>query len=358
VTGFCESCGKYQSPKTGGALVASPDRRYLCPQCFDKGSTGESSFAQVRVVDGVSNGFLASDTARRGLIVVILGVLTAVAVGQTLSLRAPSEGGVLGIAQSSEPSASALASAPPVASVSPGTDPPPSPRSVQPAATEPPPPESPPTGVVTDPAFQVGEATALTWRGTLDEVRLQVIVPVRNTGPGWIRIPRASSTYEVVDEQGREVASGVFTAALPAMIGPSQTGYLIDTVSVAFVAPSGEPAVTADVEAIATEPPETDLAIADLAASTGESGGLRVTGVVRNVGSRVADWVIAGAVLLGTNGRPLAAVYDPSDVGRLEPGASLPFDTEYPGAPPAGGAGTTLVGVAFEALDDVSHVAP
>ena len=181
-------------------------------------------------------------------------------------------------------------------------------------------------------------------------------MPVRNVGSGWIQLPRSNSTYRVVDERGREIASGVFTASLPLTLGPTQVGYLVDTVSVAFIAPGGTPSVKAEVEVIATKRPTTKLSVADLAASMGDSGGLRVTGRVRNDGSRPTTWVIAGAVLLGKNGSPLAAVYDPSDVGRLDPGAALPFDTEYPGAPPRpAGAGTTLVGIAFETLDAPSR---
>jgi hypothetical protein len=182
---------------------------------------------------------------------------------------------------------------------------------------------------------------------------MQVIVPVRNVGAGWFQLPRSISTYRVRDDAGREIASGVFTAALPATIGPSQVGYLVDTVSAAFLAPSGTPSVTTEVDVVAVDRPATELALADFAASTGVSGGLRVTGLVRNDGSRPAEWVIAGAVLLAKDGAPLGAVYDPSDGGRLEPGAAMAFDTEYPGAPPPpDGAGTTLTGFAFEALDN------
>jgi hypothetical protein len=148
----------------------------------------------------------------------------------------------------------------------------------------------------------------------------------------------------------------VFTASLPETLGPSQIGYLVDTVDVAFLAPNASPSVKAEVEAIAASRPTGKLFVADLAASKGASGGLRVTGRVRNNGTLATDWVVAGAVLLGQNGRPLAAVYDLSDVGRLDPGAALGFDTEYPGAPPPStAAGTTLVGIAFEGLGNPTH---
>ena len=263
----------------------------------------------------------------------------------------PLDGGVLGVIQgngaptTSEPReapSSGVASAAPSASRAPS----PRPASLSPSADV----------AMEDPAFQLGDAAAVTWRGSLGETRLEVIVPVRNVGSGWIELPRSNSTYRVVDQTGREIASGVFTASLPASLGPTQVGYLVDTVSVAFIAPAGTLSVTAHVGVTATNRPTTELSVANLAASMGDSGGLRVTGRVRNDGSRPTTWVIAGAILLGQNGRPLAAVYDPSDLGMLEPGAALAFDTEYPGAPPPpNSAGTTLVGIAFEALDEPSH---
>jgi hypothetical protein len=294
---------------------------------------------------------MASTPTRRGLVLAGMISIVAVVVGWQL-LRppvVPPGGGVLGVTQNGT-----AATAGPPADASPSATASPTPlasRTSDPGAASP----SASADIATaDPAFRVGEAAAVTWRGTFGETRLQVIVPIRNVGSGWFRLPRSTSTYRVLDDQGREIASGMFTAALPVTIGPSQVGYLVDTVSAAFLAPSGTPSVTTKVEAVAVDRPGTELAVADLAASTGASGGMRVTGVVRNDGSRPAEWVIAGAVLLARDGRPLAAVYDPSDGGRLEPGAAMAFDTEYPGSPPPppGGAGTTLIGFAFEALDN------
>jgi hypothetical protein len=270
-----------------------------------------------------------------------VGALALVAVIGWQSLGGPSasrDGGVLGVTASAAPSRAAPTSGTPLATASAASSPPP----VAPSPSVVPMPE---------PAFQLGQPTAVTWQGSLGETRLQVIVPVRNVGSGWIQLPRSTSTYRVTDENGDEVASGVFTAALPSSFGPGEVGYLVDTVSVAFVVPNGAPAVEAEVEAVAVDRPTTDLVLADLAASTGDSGGLRVAGRVRNDGPRAAEWVIAGAILLGGDRRALAAVYDPTDGGRLEPAASLTFDTEYPGAPPPKSAGTSLVGIAFDALD-------
>lgn len=181
---------------------------------------------------------------------------------------------------------------------------------------------------------------------------MQVIVPVRNAGAGWIELPRSTSTYRVVDGAGREIASGLFTAALPEVIGPGEIGYLIETVSSAFVVGRGERAVQADIKAVATERPIARLSVDALKASTAPDGGLRVTGRVRNVGSSATGWVMAGAIVLDRTGRPLGAAYDPGRIGTIQPGASATFDTSYPGAPPMTANAAKLVGVVYEALDD------
>jgi hypothetical protein len=196
----------------------------------------------------------------------------------------------------------------------------------------------------------MGPVAVRSWDGPYGETRLQVIQPVRNDGDRWVRLPRSLSTYRIVTTDDREVASGIFTAALPATIPPGETGYLVDTVSVAFVDPTDSDTVETDVRGIATEPPTGTLSVSDLRAAVGAGGGLRVTGRVQNDGSDPLRWVMAGAVALAPDGRPLGAVYDPTDVGRLGPGEALAFDTEYPGAPPiSAGVAVDLVGVAFEA---------
>lgn len=355
MTGFCESCGTYQDPgfPNGGTLTQLADGRYLCARCFANDGRSDSAPKPIaRISWRPARPAGASATGPRWLVVAgAIGIIAAVASWQLLAPPdVPVEGGVLGVIQSSTaPTTSGRRDAPssgeaatPLASRAPS----PPPASLSPSADAAP----------ANTAFQLGEAAAVLWRGSLGETRLEVIVPVRNVSSGWIQLPRSTSTYRVVDTGGREIASGVFTASLPVTVGPRQVGYLVDTVSVAFIPPGGTPSVKAEVQVIAANPPTTKLSVADLAASMGDSGGLRVTGRVRNDGSRPTTWVIAGAVLLGENGRPLAAVYDPSDVGRLDPGAALPFDTEYPGAPPRpASAGTTLVGIAFETLDALSR---
>ena len=200
-----------------------------------------------------------------------------------------------------------------------------------------------------EPALTLGRIAVRTWEGPYGETRLQVIQPVRNDDNRWVHLPLSLSTYRIASADDQEVASGIFTAALPATIAPGETGYLVDTVSVAFVEPTDSDSVESEVQAVAADPPVGAFSVSELRAAVGVGGGLRVTGQVQNEGTKATRWVMAGAVVLAPNGRPLGAVYDPSDVGRLGPGQTRGFDTEYPGAPPiSAGIAAELVGVAFE----------
>jgi hypothetical protein len=200
-----------------------------------------------------------------------------------------------------------------------------------------------------DAAFSVGRAAIRTWKDSFGRSRLQVILSVRNNDARWVRFPATTSTYRIKDGT-REVARGEFIA-LPAVIGPGQAAYLVDTISVPVVELSRRLSAKSDVAVVPTDPPAVTLSITGLRISRGIGGGMRATGRVHNDGGAPTQPVIAGAIALDGDGRPLAAVYDTIDVGREDPGETRPFATDYdPGAPPViAGSIREVVGVAFEA---------
>ena len=197
------------------------------------------------------------------------------------------------------------------------------------------------------------ETTSLrTWRGSLGELRLQVIVGVRNGGTAWMRLTRSASTYSVYNASHRVVAGGVFTTALPEVIGPGQTGYLVDTLSVAFGNPKDFARSRVKVSASPTQPPQTHLVVSSVSISMSADRGLKAGGEVRNDGESTVRSIVAGVVVLDGKGRPLAAVYDLTDAPQLDPGATIAFETEYPGAPPVGPeSAAKLLGYAFTTGD-------
>ena len=359
--GFCESCGRYPSfaeRLQGEGLRSTPEGIYLCGPCRRSPSIAPALLAESPTV--ASRSISARSIGGRGATLTVLSGLTVIALlGSSMLpslLGPPSGGGVQGVTRSG-PGDSVAEAGPPSASPSGRTDSFPNPSPVvspTPAATTPTatgtPLPSTPNGVAQgEPALTLGQVAVRTWDGPYGETRLQVIQPVRNDDERWIHLPLSISSYRIVNADDQEVASGIFTAALPAAIAPGRIGYLVDTVSVVFVEPSDSDTVAIDVQAEATDPLAGALAVSDLQAAVGVGGGLRVTGRVRNEGTTESRWVMAGALVLTENARPLGAVYDPSDVGRLGPGQTRSFDTEYPGAPPiTDGLVAKLVGVAFE----------
>lgn len=353
--GFCESCGRYPSlleRVRGGGLTRTDEGVFLCGACQRSPRTSPGALGAVSSA--------GSERRRAAQIAAgIIAIAFLVGVPLSVSLFAPREnGGVQGIAQRG-PSPLPSVASPPVGAQShlpSGQDESAAPSpSAPPASAEPTPPPATDEPVASPdqsapaPAFSMGQPAARAWPGPYGETRLQVIVPVRNDDARWLALPRSASTYRIVDQEGREVASGVFTAALPAAVPPGEIGYLVDTVSVTFVVPSGAQTVVAEVRAILTDAPVASISVSDLSAAIGPGGGLQVSGQVRNEGGTATQWVVAGAVALAQDGTPLGAVYDPSDIGRLEPGQVLAFDTEYPGAPPpSDGVVDGLVGMAFE----------
>jgi hypothetical protein len=163
---------------------------------------------------------------------------------------------------------------------------------------------------------------------------LQVILAVRNDGSTWLRLPRSASSYQVHDRAHRTVASGIFTLSLPEVVGPGATAYLVDTLSVAFGEPGDFASSKAVVSSTPADPPDVHLAVTSAAISVGEDRSLRAVGEVRNDGEGIARSIVAGVVVLDDRGRPLASVYDLTAAPELVPGATMSFDTEYPGAPP------------------------
>jgi hypothetical protein len=350
---FCESCGEDQGlVPGGGALTRAPDGEYLCSGCADRLAADERPSAASRPSPPLPTTIEIgrSATRRRRLpgwipVGAVLGISALVIAMQQPAFRQSpaSDGGVLGaIATAERPSGEPQ-----------GSMPRPSGQGDSAASPSPSSSANRATPVAGEAVVRVDRGTARIWTGPYGEVRIQVIVPVRNSGTDWVALPRSASTYRVVDGHGRELASGLFTAALPGIIGPNQTGYLVETVSAVFSAGRGTPTVETEVAAVPVARPTASLSVTDLRASTAADEGLRLTGVVHNEGPATTGWLVAGGVLIDATRRPMAAVYDPGRVGPLRPGASAAFDTAYPGAAPAPDEGFSIIGVAFEALGPV-----
>jgi hypothetical protein len=342
VDAYCESCGRHpgrleRARGRGVRPCRDACGLYVCPDCEH--------------ADPLEVFPYGPDTRRQAtgaIAVAVMTVSSVVAVGGIVigtADRPGPTGAVLGARQAG-PGASAtpvLAATTPMASRSPSAVVTVSPV---PSKTATPTPAPSSTG-----GMSVGQPAVRTWRGALGELRLQVIVAVKNEGSSWMRLTRSASTYEVYDRSHRTIASGIFTAALPEVIPPAETAYLVDTLSVVFGDPKDFATSKAKVTAIPAEPPDVRLSITSVDISTGEDHGLRAIGEARNDGDVSARSVVAGVVVLDQAGQPISAVYDLSDIGQLGPRETGEFDTEYPGAPPVDESGVRLVRYCFTSGD-------
>ena len=368
---FCESCGRHPGRLDrlrgrGIAPCADGCGVYVCPSCQHRsrptptvalGSSRRTSsvvgFAGptslVQAVRSATGYFPRSRlVASPALVSVVILAIAALGVALSLPLNQPRPTGqVLDARQAAPSRVPALGAVPTTRPTALGTSPT-SGMYVPSASARPTTPSALSSSPPGSTANVVVSGTALhTWRGAYGEQRLQVIFEVTNTSSGWLRLPRSVSTYEVFGREKRSVAGGVLAAALPEFLGPGETSYLVDTQSVLFGRPGDFVRAAGSIIADAVPAPADRLTVDSIELSS-EPGGLRASGRVRNDGSTTPRSIIVGIVVRDTVGQPLAALYDLTDVTELAPGASAPFDTDYPGAPdvPRTGLGSVL-GYAF-----------
>lgn len=333
--GYCESCGRYprlQQRLLGGGLALSEDGTiYVCRDC----RRGTESLAT-----GNWRTSWATQLLGRNKVAVcatsLLAAVTVVSLFLLVPARPSLTGEVLGAVRPGP--GDVIVDKPPVVASPSNVPDPKSPAVSNGGAGD----------LHTDPALSMGQAAILTWKDSFGRSRLQVILPVRNDDTRWVRFLATSSRYRVVGDAG-EVASGAFIA-LPAVIGPDETAYLVDTISVPGVERAQGLSVEHEVTGLPTEPSTTSFSITDLRLVSGVGGDMRATGLVHNDGGTASRGVTAGAIALDRDGRPLGAVYDTFDVGRLGPSEARRFVTDFdPGGPPVDESVIgELIGAAFE----------
>ena len=336
--GFCESCGRHPNRlqrARGRGIAPCPDgcELYLCPNC--------------QHAEPLRNNAPSADAGLRGGSLVLAGVAAIVLAGgggamivvggaMIISRAQPTPTGEVLALRQAAPIVEATTLPPRESPVAPSVG---LSAAPSPAGTAEAPPSLPlasATPVAPAARLSIGEPAVRTWRGAFGELRLQVILEVRNAGSVWMRLPRSASTYQVFDQTRRPVAGGIFAAALPELVGPGETSYLIDTLSAAFGKPSDFRSARATVNAAPAQPPEVSLSVSSVELSTGTDGGLRAVAQVQNDGQVAARSIIAGIIVFDRHDRPIAGLYDLTDVTQLAPGERIQFATDYPGAPPVG----------------------
>ena len=225
--GFCELCGRRPSTverlRQRGIARCEDCGAYLCPDCriSHQPAVAPTAATARQRKDGVAIGLAAA--------VAVVGTLTLLATlfAYPILFSPAASGGVLSAVGTPGSTGGGVGAVPSSSAVAVAATP--TPTSSSPAALASPAVASSPATASQAPGATgrvestAGRPVIRTWTGSYGEVRVQVILPVRNTGPGWLQLPRSRSLYRILDSQGRDVAGGVFTAAMPEFIGPGGT---------------------------------------------------------------------------------------------------------------------------------------
>ena len=203
------------------------------------------------------------------------------------------------------------------------------------------------TGPTLERRVSQGAPAILSWTDSFGRRRLQIILPIHNDGDAPLRVSEVATSYRLLDGD-REVARGSFVA-LPPVVEPGATGYLVDTRADAWAVGTAL-AVRADVVATVVPRPDLRVTLVDLRLREVIGGGMGITAKGRNDGARASGRVVVGAIALDATGRPIGAVVDRQDIRSLAPGATQGVVSDVAaGAPPVVAADVaSLIGVAFE----------
>jgi hypothetical protein len=194
-------------------------------------------------------------------------------------------------------------------------------------------------------------STVKSWPGP-GVTRAQVLVKLRNDAPTALRFVPSGSRYRILDSKRREVASGVFTYAVPDRVAPGGYTYLLETVSALLVEPGEVGSVEVTPLTRVTEQADSVLTVAEVSWRRGAGGGLEATGIVTNNTSVTVGTGFVSVLFFDGHDALIGAVYDLTDIQNLAPGRSTRFATAYPGtAPLTPGSVARAEGIAF-ALQD------
>jgi hypothetical protein len=76
---------------------------------------------------------------------------------------------------------------------------------------------------------------------------VQVVIPVRNVGPEWVRLRSSGSSYTISAKNGRLLATAALESSYPCDLGPGETGYLASAASLVNEKAVSVFAITPDV---------------------------------------------------------------------------------------------------------------
>lgn len=159
----------------------------------------------------------------------------------------------------------------------------------------------------------------------------QIILEVENAGTTWIEILDFQSNYTVFDADGAITETGDFTVAVPSLVAPGDTAYLLGEVFSDTSRLRDYATVEADGYYEEADEPDVMLAIENSRVRPGQfGGGVEVVGQVVNPGSSRIDNAYVGAVFLDDAEDPIGIAWTFAE--NIEPGGKRAFtaDSDHP----------------------------
>jgi hypothetical protein len=141
--------------------------------------------------------------------------------------------------------------------------------------------------------------------------------------------------YTIYFTTGDVLHTGDFTYSFPQVLGPGETGYLVDGgtfdpgTKLKDVGRLDPAVYYTDVGSV---PGALDVSKVNVS-RVPYGDGLQVSGVVTNPGSRVASEATVGVIVFDAGGNIIGGLYENTH-GQLDQGQSKGFKTSYPGTPP------------------------
>ena len=161
------------------------------------------------------------------------------------------------------------------------------------------------------------KTTLVRWIDAINDAAVQVIVEVRNSGGSWADLS-ASQDYTLFAKDGSVTTTGSLTA-YPEIIGPGQTGYLLDETSEDGGKVSDFNRADVSIDFSDAAGPGPTLTFGTVKTKVGYFGdGVDVTGTITNKSTDTIDSIAVAAVLFDSSKQPIG--YNWNYVEKLGPG--------------------------------------
>ena len=179
-------------------------------------------------------------------------------------------------------------------------------------------------------SYDVGEATASSWTDSIGSFWIKVSVPVTNNSEDNLCL--SSATMDIEDSEGNLVANMSLVSATPDVIGPGETAWYYETITVDSEPASALTAVP-HFEVKKVKNARIDLEVSDTSLSD-FYGDIRVLGKIKNTNEAETDLVKISAFFYDAEGKLIGQAFTYTD-GSLAPGEAISFEAMTMGLPPS-----------------------